>query len=81
MTPQEHYAEAERLIAEGEKVVEKIRNAPREYRAAVAPGPNQSEWVRNRRNDLGKQAMGIWAQAQVHATLGAGSYVVVLGDG
>lgn len=54
MNGPQHYAEAERLIAAGEEVVKEIR---------AAKG-NES-----RRDVLGKQAMGIWAQAQVHATL------------
>lgn len=55
MTPMEHYREAERLIAVGESVAQEIREADTE----------------ERRDALGKQAMGVWAQAQVHATLAA----------
>lgn len=58
MTGPEHYAEAERLEAEGCDVVAKIR--------AVDPEEMNG---RARRDDLGKQAMGIWMQAQMHATL------------
>lgn len=54
MTGPEHYREAERLLAEGAGVVAEIR---------AAKGDE------TRRDALGKQAMGIWAQAQVHATL------------
>ena len=54
MNGPQHYAEAERLIAAGEEVVKEIR---------VAKG------YESRRDALGKQAMGIWAQAQAHATL------------
>ena len=56
----EHYQMAENLLAEGAEVVKAIE--------AVPEGPGQ----RDRRDDLGKKAMGIWAQAQVHATLGTG---------
>lgn len=53
MTPDEHYREAERLVAVGESVAVEIRETRNEAR----------------RDALGKQAMGVWAQAQVHATL------------
>jgi hypothetical protein len=62
MTPTEHYWEAERLIAVGESVVQEIRDIRRK-------GVEDAAWVESRRDALGKQAMGIWAQAQVHATL------------
>lgn len=54
MNGPEHYREAERLIAAGETVADEIR----------ATKNNEG-----RRDALGKHAMGIWAQAQVHATL------------
>lgn len=54
MNGPQHYTEAERLIAAGEEVVKEIRAA---------------KGYESRRDALGKQAMGIWAQAQVHATL------------
>ncbi|KRB73052.1 hypothetical protein ASE01_19955 [Nocardioides sp. Root190] len=54
MNGPDHYRESERLIAAGEAVVEEIR---------AAKGDEA------RRDALGKQAGGIWAQAQVHATL------------
>ena len=53
MNGPDHYREAERLIEEGQRTVARI--------AAVDE--------RDRRDDFGKKAMGIWAQAQVHATL------------
>ncbi len=55
-----HAQEAERLLKEGVKVVQEIKD--------VEPGPRSEA----RRDALGKQAMGIWAQAQVHATLSIG---------
>lgn len=59
MNGPDHYREAENLIAEGEEVVERIGNSVEAT----------DEETRQRRDDLGKKAMGIWAQAQVHATL------------
>jgi hypothetical protein len=69
----EHYREAERLLAEGVEVVQKISelNTARK----TAPEFHQSNPQRDRAaltrrmDELGKKAMGIWAQAQVHATL------------
>lgn len=57
MTPQEHYDQAEALLTEGTEVINKITSDPDNYPV----GPH--------RNELRKKAMGIWAQAQVHATL------------
>lgn len=54
MTGPEHYRAAERLLAEGEKVVRELR---------AAKGDEA------RRDALGKQAAGIWQQAQAHAAL------------
>ncbi len=59
MNGPDHYSEAERLIGEGEAVVAEIREVPNE----------------TRRDALGKQAMGIWAQAQVHAILAVAAAV------
>ena len=59
MTGPEHYLEAERLEAEGRQVVAAIK--------AIRRGQT-ADW-REQRDDRGKQAAGIWAQAQVHATL------------
>ena len=55
MTGPGHYREGERLIAAGEAVVKRIG-----YVSEDLPD------YRERRDDLGKQAMGIWAQAQAH---------------
>jgi len=54
MNGPEHYREAERLIESGERVMEEIR---------AAKGDEAC------RDALGKQAVGTWQQAQVHATL------------
>jgi hypothetical protein len=70
MTPQEHYDRAEALLAEGAEVVGKIASASDDYHPYGSNGGmTHDAWVRARRDDLGKKAMGIWAQAQVHATL------------
>ena len=58
MDRQQHIKMAEQLLAEGRQVVSQIR--------IIQPG--EQDW-RERRVDLGKQARGIWAQAQVHTTL------------
>lgn len=67
MTPnqQYYYEQAEILLAKGAAVVEKIR-ADAERRDVVG-----EEWdmLTRRMDERGKQAMGIWAQAQVCATL------------
>lgn len=66
----EHYFIAEELLLEGEAVVRKINNAKHMFDNTGLPYPHDAEQlIRARRDDLGKQAMGIWAQAQVHATL------------
>ena len=49
-------AEARRLLAEGRLVVSRLK-AVRKW------------WSRRAADDLGKQAVGIWAQAQAQATL------------
>jgi hypothetical protein len=54
-----HFEAAEELLAAGRKVIDDLKAVGFEH----GPLTNQ------RRDDLGKQAMGIWAQAQVHATL------------
>lgn len=78
MIPQEHYAEAERLIAEGEKVVGKIGDLAMKRVSITATknlgalGPFDDARVADlttRMDEYGKKAMGIWTQAQVHATL------------
>lgn len=66
-----HYEEAERLLAEGVEVVKKISSAEEDHRKYCGESwqPSDMVTVRVRRDELGKKAMGIWAQAQVHATL------------
>jgi hypothetical protein len=72
-TPEEHYQEAERLLDEGIKVVQRIAdviNEPYpEHVLEIGEDEYTREWQVQRRDELGKKAMGIWAQAQVHATL------------
>ncbi|WP_439030267.1 hypothetical protein [Gordonia terrae] len=71
MNGPDHYREAERLIEEGRETVAKI--------AAVHEDPMTMDEVRARRDDLGKKAMGIWAQAQAHATLGLAAATALSG--
>lgn len=70
-TGPDHYREAERLIEEGQQTVTRI--------AAVHEDPLSTDEVRARRDDLGKKAMGIWAQAQVHATLASAAATALAG--
>lgn len=73
----EHYLEAERLIEAGEEVVRKIRQASarrtqlaQDYGTTLTPSQKATlEGITLRMDELGKKAMGVWAQAQVHATL------------
>jgi hypothetical protein len=78
MTPHEHYTEAERLIVEGEKVVGKIGDLAMK-RVSITASKNLGALglydaarvadLTIKMDEYGKKAMGIWAQAQVHATL------------
>ncbi|MGX9348140.1 hypothetical protein [Microbacterium sp. KNMS] len=52
----DHVAKANRIIAEGERAVAKVRE-------------EHDRGNYNLADDYGKKAMGCWAQAQVHATL------------
>jgi len=70
LTREEHALRAEELLAEGEKVVVELREVA-QARKGCAEGYEGFERCTRRMNELGKQAMGIWAQAQVHATLSA----------
>ena len=77
-----HYTEAERLLREGERVVAQI-NDVKDNRALKRKELSDSftgagsaidlsreiDRLTDRMDELGKKAMGIWAQAQVHATL------------
>ncbi|MEX1078914.1 MAG: hypothetical protein WED09_07385 [Homoserinimonas sp.] len=56
MSAIDHKAEAERLLAKGREVVAELREAHSAGRI-------------ERADELGKQATGIWAQAQAEATL------------
>ena len=72
MNRAQHYVEAERLLEEGRKVVRSIGNwADMREQLTVdrAPGGHDYDAFTHRMDELGKKAMGIWAQAQVHATL------------
>lgn len=65
MNGPQHYREAEHLTTAGEQVVREIRATCDEVR----------------RDALGKHAMGIWAQAQVHATLALAAATVDAAEG
>ena len=78
LTPEQHGEEAERLLAQGVDVINKIDMLDKVRQGIQSRTPNtdfNSDNVRsingytNRIEELGKKAMGIWAQAQVHATL------------
>lgn len=56
-----HYAEAERLLTIATEVGREI--------TATREDPRWPGEARVRRDDLGKQATGLFARAQVHATL------------
>lgn len=79
MNPAQHRAEAERLLAKGVEVVDKIASAEEDRRKYAGTsfdyqGDQDTRWIATRRDELGKKAMGIWAQAQVHATLATASW-------
>lgn len=67
MSPEGHYRRAEALLDEGEAVVRKIGEL------ADARDDERDDdyhaYLTRRMDELGKKAMGIWAQAQAHATL------------
>ena len=71
MTPQEHYAEAERLIVIGEHAAGKIKLLD-EGRKAYARGDDEHRDLTEQMDEYGKKCVGVWAQAQVHATLSLG---------
>lgn len=78
MTPQEHKQEAERLLLEGVKIVRMISGANDERKAlrrqyqGLQQDSLEARRLTERMDELGKKVMGIWAQAQVHATLSTG---------
>lgn len=81
MSPEEHYACAESLLADGAEVVKRISEAARmreafqvQYRQSNSDHITLGELLREkteRIDELSRKAAGIWAQAQVHATLAA----------
>lgn len=79
----DHYIEAERLLAEGVSIVNRISKLADQRREAVI---NRAP-ITAQMDELGKKAMGIWAQAQVHATLAhvpdshVGALLLTLGGG
>lgn len=70
MTPQEHYEQAEALLTEGVDIVNTIAMlADARAMEHANERTDRARDVTQRMDELGKKAMGIWAQAQVHATL------------
>lgn len=82
MTPAEHYEAAERVLERGEYAVTRIgelSDAREELlkrwgdgEAATWLTPEQEavrDAITELMDELGKKAMGCWAQAQAHATL------------
>jgi|DEB19_MinimDraft_2_1074335.scaffolds.fasta_scaffold61937_2 hypothetical protein len=61
-----HKDRAEELIKEGERVASQISRLKDDRSGAT--GGLRDDFT-ERMDELGKKAMGIWAQAQVHATL------------
>ncbi|AON96782.1 hypothetical protein BI081_gp031 [Mycobacterium phage Tonenili] len=83
MEPYEHYVATEDLLVEGRRVVAQIsdvnddraitRKLLAEVTAVDGEGAEKLQrevaLLTERMDELGKKAMGIWAQAQVHAAL------------
>lgn len=68
MTPQAHYDEAEQLLCEGAASAARIRELA-EARKGWPEGSDGWASLTRQMDAYGKKCMGIWAQAQVHATL------------
>ena len=66
LTSAQHKDRAEELIKEGERVAAQISRLKDDRSGAT--GGLRDDFT-ERMDELGKKAMGIWAQAQVHATL------------
>lgn len=66
-SPTEHQLAAEHLLAEGVRTVDRISELARQRDNVEDPYVRQIFTAQM--DELGKKAMGIWAQAQVHATL------------
>jgi hypothetical protein len=64
----EHYQRAEELLAEGVQVVNEISHLDKMRKGqTITEGTYGS--ITTSMDERGKKVMGIWAQAQVHATL------------
>lgn len=63
-----HFIIAEQLLAAGGDVVRRISDAA-QMRSDYGPSEDRFHEHTRTMDELGKKAMGIWAQAQVHATL------------
>ena len=66
MRPCEHYRAAEALLAEGREVVTRISEL---NHTRPAGDSHARDRYTAHMDELGKKVLGIWAQAQVHATL------------
>jgi len=66
-----HYQRAENLLEDGRRVVDQIRSISELRQPLIDDDgdPDQIAHDTRRMDELGKKVMGIWAQAQVHATL------------
>lgn len=72
LTPEGHYIEAENLLAEAFEVGTKIRalnEERKQFNLDDRDGRADYAHVTQKMDEQGKKAMGIYAQAQVHATL------------
>lgn len=67
-----HYARTESLIERGMAVVSKLSDTA-DGRKAYGSDQHEYHDLTRQMDEYGKKAMGIWAQAQVHATLASGN--------
>lgn len=75
MNRDKHYRRAEELLEEGVKVVRTLALLNKD-RGHHLQGTDTYGRYTASMDELGKKAMGIWAQAQVHATLATTEEVV-----
>jgi len=66
----EHYRIADRLLRDGVATHDKISELDDARKAYSADSDEYADLTRQM-DEYGKKAMGIWAQAQAHATLAA----------
>ena len=88
MTPEEHRKRAEELLGLAEEVATDLKAVPPEgvvrHIEHITPSTKGGRVIRKtqseRRDELGKYLMGIYAEAQVHATLYAADTAWLAGD-